>query len=340
MHNPKVSIIIPIFNSVQYLNKCLDSAINQTLDDIEIICVDNNSSDDSCKIYSQYKKDFPNKFIISEESQAGANHARQKGLDLAKGEFILFLDSDDWLEPQACEICYNLATLHGYDLIEFSYRSVYMNDNELLSTSEDIMTIDFKDKNPLDPNLFNQHRGILANLFISKELFLKNNIKLIKLPLFEDTFSSYLIYYYCKNFIAIKSVLYNYLRRDNSSISKAFTQDGPELLLNANRAFIEELNNKQLLSKHPEFLLQFLFANLLISEYWLIGLKSFRERKNYISQVIDLINNSAKLKNVEVITFRGKLIKLFIITSLKIDNNINTLFFLILRKIYKIISNR
>ena len=101
MEEIKVSIIIPVYNTSKYLNQCLDSVVNQTLQEIEIICIDDGSTDDSLKILNEYKsKD--DRFIILQQEYVGAGAARNYALNFARGKYIQFLDSDDYFEP----ICY------------------------------------------------------------------------------------------------------------------------------------------------------------------------------------------------------------------------------------------
>ncbi len=99
---PKVSIIIPIYNVEKYIKKCLDSLIKQTLDDIEIICVNDGSPDNSMEIVNEYAKNDKRFIVLTQENQ-GTGAARNKGIDAATGEYIMFLDPDDWYEFDACE---------------------------------------------------------------------------------------------------------------------------------------------------------------------------------------------------------------------------------------------
>lgn len=93
---PKISIIIPVYNAEKYLYDCLDSLINQTLKNTEIICIDDGSTDNSYEILCEYAaKD--NRFIILQQENKGAGAARNKGMEIAKGEFLAFLDADDFL---------------------------------------------------------------------------------------------------------------------------------------------------------------------------------------------------------------------------------------------------
>jgi glycosyltransferase involved in cell wall biosynthesis len=97
MQPPTISIIIPVYNAEKYLNKCLESVINQTLKDIEIICINDGSTDNSLDILQKYAKQ-DNRFIIINQDSSGAGVARNAGLDKAQGEYLAFLDSDDFFE--------------------------------------------------------------------------------------------------------------------------------------------------------------------------------------------------------------------------------------------------
>lgn len=102
---PKVSVVIPVYNVKQYLYQCLDSVVNQTLKDIEIICINDGSEDGSLAILKEYAaKD--KRIVVLNQNNYGANNARNKGLDIVKGEFLSFLDSDDFFELDMLEKSY------------------------------------------------------------------------------------------------------------------------------------------------------------------------------------------------------------------------------------------
>lgn len=92
-----VSVIIPCFNVEQYISECIDSVLSQTYQEFEIICIDNNSTDQTFAVLQAIAERFPNRIIISQEIKKGASAARNKGLSIAKGEWIQFLDADDLL---------------------------------------------------------------------------------------------------------------------------------------------------------------------------------------------------------------------------------------------------
>jgi len=105
----KISVIIPIYNSEKYLIECLNSVINQTLKNIEIICIDDGSTDNSSNILQIYNK-FDRRFILLKQKNRGAGISRNKGIKISKGKFISFLDSDDmYYDDSALEFLYNNA---------------------------------------------------------------------------------------------------------------------------------------------------------------------------------------------------------------------------------------
>lgn len=119
----QISIIIPVYNVAKYLPECLDSILNQTFKDFEVICVNDGSKDNSLEILQYYQKKDSNIKVITKEN-GGAGSARNKGLDFAKGKYIQFLDGDDYFEPQMLEKLYNLAEEYNADISVCSSRKV------------------------------------------------------------------------------------------------------------------------------------------------------------------------------------------------------------------------
>lgn len=118
----KISIIIPVYNVENYLKDCLNSIINQSLSDIEIICVNDGSVDNSLNILQDYaSKD--NRFVIINQENCGQGIARNKALDVAKGKYISFVDPDDWIEDGALEDLYNFAESNNADVVQFDFRN-------------------------------------------------------------------------------------------------------------------------------------------------------------------------------------------------------------------------
>ena len=177
MNNVKVSIIIPVYNHGELLNNCLDSASNQTLNDIEIICIDDESTDGSMDILNQYAK-IDSRFKVFSQSNSGAGMARNKGLEYANGEYIVFLDSDDYIESDMCECLYNHAKSLDSDVVLFNNRW-YLEDN----TTRDFIHFDSfaEDYKKFIFDYHFIHNKVLSGFFgviwtkFYKKSFLKNN---------------------------------------------------------------------------------------------------------------------------------------------------------------------
>lgn len=114
-NNVKVSIIVPVYNVEKYLAKCLDSLINQTLKEIEIVVVNDGATDNSPQIIEEYSKKEPRIKVVNQEN-AGLSAARNSGINAATAEFMTFLDSDDWLDEDFVEKLYNAAINNNTDI--------------------------------------------------------------------------------------------------------------------------------------------------------------------------------------------------------------------------------
>lgn len=126
MKSPKVSIIIPIYNSKDYLGECLESVFAQTIQDFELIVVDDGSTDGSREVAEQYQKQHKNLHIIT-QSNHGQGYARNRAIEKASGKYLLFIDSDDFIEPNLLEETVRLADENRADLVNFNWRRLLVS---------------------------------------------------------------------------------------------------------------------------------------------------------------------------------------------------------------------
>lgn len=131
----KVSVIVPVYNVEQYLRKCLNSLIHQTLQEIEIICVDDGCTDSSPAILDEYRSADSRITVVHQENR-GQSAARNNGLGLAKGIYVYFCDSDDYLCSDALEICYKTALKYDLDVLRFGYKEFVDGRAEELTEKE------------------------------------------------------------------------------------------------------------------------------------------------------------------------------------------------------------
>ena len=158
MENPVVSVIVPVYNVEQYLPQCLDSIVNQTLKNIEIICVNDSSTDNSLNILNHYAEKDPRIKVVTQPN-GGAGEARNRGLSLAAGKYLSFLDSDDFFEPDMLELAYNKAVCDKADFVVFQSDQYYTDRKEFVSVP---WTLREKEIPPYTP--FN-HRQMTDNIF-------------------------------------------------------------------------------------------------------------------------------------------------------------------------------
>lgn len=220
--NPiKVSVIVPVYNNEKFLKKCLDSIANQTLKEIEIICVDDGSSDGSLEILNEYKlKD--ERFKIISQVNSGAAIARNNGLKIVNGDFVAFVDSDDWLELDALERLYDNAVSNGSDMVLFNSVE-HQQDNKLKER------IYIRDDNIKNHNYFTFNYRYKKNFVMNGYLVIWS--KLYRTSFLKDNdlqFTNHLIFndvqFHIKSMLAAEKIsycpyiLYNYLRINQPSL--------------------------------------------------------------------------------------------------------------------------
>lgn len=210
---PKISIIIPVYNSEQYLNECLDSVINQTEPDIEIVCVNDASTDNSLNILNEYGAKDKRIKIISLTENGGVSNARNIALERISGECVCFLDSDDFVEQDFCKLLYTNLQIKHSDLSCGGHCKVNKLQNKI---SRWLPTQDIS-KNGIDDILsFTKHRNVTQKLFKTK-IIKDNNIKFdLNLHYMEDALFLVTYLTHCKIISSIRKVLYNVRINDTS----------------------------------------------------------------------------------------------------------------------------
>lgn len=222
----KVSIIVPVYNVEHYLEKCLLSLINQTLQDIEIIVVNDGSKDASQQIIDKFLKEYPHKIKAYQKENGGLSDARNYGLDNAEGEFIGFVDSDDYVSETMFEEMYFLAKKHCAEMVVCNLQKV----NEQGKIIQKLTQIpNMPEKIDLDKNfsVFSDLSYFACNKLFKKELF--NEIRFKKGIHFEDIQLVPQLLLKCKILAQTQNYHYQYLERSNS-ITKSHTEKGLDIL--------------------------------------------------------------------------------------------------------------
>lgn len=212
-----LSIIIPAYNVEQFLPKCLDSILTQESADFEVICINDGSSDGTAELLAKYSQEYENLVTITQPN-AGMSASRNRGLNLAKGEYVMFVDSDDWLEPDSLKRLVEVA--NGEDVIEFQCRK-YFDDECRYSTSDrpNVMQRstgwDYFNKERLKPR--DIHFVCIWQRLYRREFILKHNLFFDEsVRRAEDDLFSTMVMWYAASLKVIPLEVYVYRVRPNS----------------------------------------------------------------------------------------------------------------------------
>jgi glycosyltransferase involved in cell wall biosynthesis len=211
----KLSIIVPVYNVEKYLHRCMDSLVNQTLKDIEIICINDGSKDGCLDILKSYKEKYPDKIVIHDKQNEGVWKGRFDGIRLAGGEYITFTDSDDYVTLDYAEKLYKAARNSKADISICGFYRVDTDTQHVFSTemTKHAGKVIDMNKNPEDILSIN---GALWNKIYKAEI-LKNMDNLPNPPkILDDMMFLLLVFLRTKRMVFISDPLYYYMVRQNS----------------------------------------------------------------------------------------------------------------------------
>lgn len=202
----KVSIIVPFYNVENYIEKCLQSLVNQTLEDIEILLVNDGSKDKSEAIAKQFVEKYPNKIIYLEKENGGLSDARNYAIPYAKGEYIAFLDSDDYVETNMYEEMYCKAKKEDLDYVECDFSWEYPDK-----------TLESKGKQYSNKKeMFIYTRVVAWNKLIKREIVQDNHLEFPKGYRYEDVEFFYKLLPFIHHYGILQKSFIHYVQRENS----------------------------------------------------------------------------------------------------------------------------
>ena len=202
----KVSIIVPFYNVENYIEKCLQSLVNQTLEDIEILLVNDGSQDTSEAIAKQFVEKYPNKIIYLEKENGGLSDARNYAIPYAKGEYIAFLDSDDYVETNMYEEMYHKAKQEDLDYVECDFLWEYPDK-----------TLESKGKQYSNKKeMFLYTRVVAWNKLIKREIVQNNHLEFPKGYRYEDVEFFYKLLPFIHHYGIVQKPFIHYVQRENS----------------------------------------------------------------------------------------------------------------------------
>ena len=252
MQDIKVSVIVPIYNTEKFLGKCIESIVNQTLKEIEIILINDGSTDNSNIICEEYSRKYPEKIRYINNKNIGCSATRNLGISLARGEYIAFVDSDDYIEQEMYQEMYEKAQKKDLDIIVSGVRYQYIYIDQIIIQESCPKNIK-KDLELLSP------RNRIANCYnklFKKELIKVNTIKFLEtIHNGEDLVFCFEIFCVAKKVSYIEKSYYNYIHHGNNSIFNLEKRLGIFLAFKELYHYLKEksyIENKEIVKKFYE----------------------------------------------------------------------------------------
>lgn len=305
--NPKISIIVPVYKVEPYIHKCVDSILNQTFKDFEVILVNDGSPDNCGKICDEYAKKDDRVVVIHKEN-GGQATARNSALDIARGEYIGFVDSDDYIEKDMYEFLYNLCIDNNCDIANCS-STIYFKDRVQVNGGHELMIHDTNEamRVAIEGVLYDE---CLWTKLIKKELF-----KNLRIPVgiaYEDTAFTYKLIDRAKRICCKGEAKYNYIKRDNSTMDRAIKE------IKIDAVLVYEEMYKFMEEKYPEltYLVALKLANNTMSVMNLIiAQNNFEKYKDNYFKIAKILNTKFKKtirlkgypRNVKILLFANKI---------------------------------
>lgn len=212
----QISVIIPVYNVEQYLRQCLDSLGVLGRDDVEVILVNDGSTDGSRDICVQYREQFSN-IILIDKGNGGLSDARNKGTEVASGEYICYVDSDDWLEPDAIDRLYEFAVENSCEIVQGSFYyafSDHLEHNNRYFKADDAPFVLTREE---------AMRELIKNFYVKNfawgRIYKASLAKAHAFPFgkyFEDSYWQHLMIHDCTRYGVLPAPLYYYRQRPNS----------------------------------------------------------------------------------------------------------------------------
>ena len=283
MNKCKLSIIVPVYGVEKYIDKCLNSLVKQSLKEIEIIVVNDGTKDNSQKIIDKYVKKYPDKIKSYIKENGGQGSARNYGLEKANGEYIGYVDSDDFVEKDMYKKLYNKAKENNYDIV------VCGNYN---------VSEDYQNKN-IDA-FINNYNTDLENIFFGKmavwnkiykrDILIKNKLEFKEKVWYEDLAFTLKAIMNSNTFAFIDEPLYDYLIREGSTMNNSNVQRNLEILdaFNDILSYIQHNKKEEYFSKIEFLAIDHIYISTIVRV--LKAEADDKVKRETINKLIDYMN--------------------------------------------------
>ena len=321
MNECKLSIIVPVYGVEKYIDKCLNSLVKQSLKEIEIIVVNDGTKDNSQKIIDKYVKEYPDKIKSYIKENGGQGSARNYGLKKATGEYIGYVDSDDFVEKDMYKKLYNKAKKNNYDIV------VCGNYN---------VSEDYQNKN-IDA-FINNYNTDLENIFFGKmavwnkiykrDILIKNKLEFKEKVWYEDLAFTLKAIMNSNTFAFIDEPLYDYLIREGSTMNNSNVQRNLEILdaFNDILSYIQHNKKEEYFSKIEFLAIDHIYISAIVRV--LKAEADDKVKRETINKLIDYMNkkfpNYKNNKYINTLSKNRKII--YKLINIKMYGLINLIF--------------
>ena len=285
MNNPAISIIIPVYNAEKYLRRCIDSVLSQSFTDFELILVDDGSKDKSPQICDEYASQDTRVRVIH-KANGGVSAARNDGLDIAKGEYITFIDSDDWVERDYLS---TLSNYRDYDIVFFSHRLIYEDGyiSEFLFEAKEGDKQNIWEivaslrKNAVGSNFY----GYTWNKMFRRDIIEKYKIRFIEgLRISEDEVYTLDYCTHAKSIKVLPLCLYNYRILGTGLTATKNSADEYKKLADSYLAILNRENNNSIDKVYIPVIAENLYTAAVNQDSPLYAFSNFKQVKNVLKK--------------------------------------------------------
>lgn len=283
---PKVSVIVPAYNAEKYLEKCLDSLMNQTLEDIEAVVVNDGSTDKSADILEAYKQKYPDKMVVIHKENGGQASARNLALKVCRGEYIGFLDADDYVQLHMFERMYQTAKEQDLDYVACGYKDITYRDGKEVVLQEHVAS---KPASRTKELFF----GALASPFLHlyrREIMERSEVTFPEGYIYEDTAFYLNLIPYLKKIATIEEALAVRLRHSNSTMS-TFRKERVRHIFPVLKSSMEYYRERGFAKEYEKELEYFCVRVLLCSSLQRISkVGKFKDACDLVKETLEFVN--------------------------------------------------
>lgn len=281
MHTIEVSIIVPVYNAEKYLDKCIKSILNQKFTGFELILINDGSSDKSLEIINNYKL-LDDRIKVINQQNSGSSHSRNAGIHIAKGKYICFVDSDDWIEDNMLIDCISIMKTNETDMvISGMYIDKVSDEGKIYTQINNYKYCKWDTVDKIKCNIIDIFPNALINSSCNK-LYRKDVIKLNKIEFLdtnigEDTIFNLEILKYVKSIIITDKSYYHYMRYpSNLSLTRQIINDAYERYLDIHK----KMNDLFLYWGEIDKNIYYKINQTMFSQYFSTTLKILKADKN------------------------------------------------------------